>query len=313
MPVPDFQSLMRPLLEAAKAAGGETSIKSLAPVIATTLNLNADDLAEMLPSGKQTAFMNRLHWAKTFLDRAKLVNSTRRGYFLITQRGADLLASTTASVSMKVLELYPEYAAWRAESTGKTGSSKSEFAQTSDPVEVQNQTPEEVIGQGVSTIEADIKKTLLERMQAASPAFFERVVVDLLVAMGFGGGKLQQALVTGKSGDGGIDGVVQQDALGLDAIYVQAKRYATGNTVGRPDIQKFVGSMTGESATKGVFVTTSAFSAEAKSFIEKVQQRIVLIDGERFAELALRHGVGVRTRQTIEIKTIDEDYFEDDI
>ncbi len=210
---------------------------------------------------------------------------------------------------MKTLEQYPEYRAWRAPAEVADAGVKS----PTQIVVTQLQTPEEVIEQGVQTIHVDLQRTVLERFQSASPAFFERVVIDLLLAMGFGGGQLDRGLVMGKAGDGGIDGIVQQDELGLDAIYVQAKRYATGNTVGRPDIQKFVGSMTGESASKGVFVTTSRFSQEALEFVGKVQQRIKLIDGERFAELAVRHGIGVRTRQTFTLKALDEDYFDDDL
>ena len=309
MPVPDFQSLMRPLMEAARPVGRETSVRELAPHIASKLGLTESDLAEMLPSQRQPTFINRLHWAKTFLDRALVVESTRRGYFRLTERGEALLAASNAPVSMKVLESYPEYVAWRRAEKSETESANS------DPSKLSSLSfnPEEQIEQGFAALEAELKQTLLKRLQDCSPTFFERFVVDLLIAMGFGDGKAINASVLGKPGDGGIDGIVQQDELGLDAIYVQAKRYAPGNIVGRPDIQKFVGSMTGESASKGVFVTTSGFSQEARSFVEKVQQRIRLIDGERLAELALRHGVGFRQQQTFVIKSLDEDYFDSDI
>lgn len=310
MSVPDFQSLMRPLLEALSEQTSETSMKVLAPIVAARLNLSADDLAEMLPSGRQTTFMNRLHWAKTFLDRALVLNSTRRGYFQITDRGRMLIKASNKPVSMAVLNQFPEYQAWREAS--KTAAESADSNSPPSPV-TSLQTPDDKIAEGIATIDADLRATLLARFQSASPGFFERVVVDLLKAMGFTNGDKNQALAIGKSGDGGIDGIIHQDALGLDAIYVQAKRYATGNGVGRPDIQKFVGSMTGESASKGVFVTTSHFSAEARAYIEKVQQRIVLIDGARLAELALRHGIGVRTKSVIELRSLDEDYFEGDL
>jgi len=309
MGVPDFQTLMRPLLEALRNQPGETSMKALAPIIAERLCLTDQDLAEMLPSGRQTTFMNRLHWAKTFLDRAMVLNSTRRGYFEITERGVKLLDANNAPISMAVLAQFPEYVAWRESSKL---SSADEASEGYAPAALL-QTPDDKIADGIAAIEADLRATLLARFQTASPSFFEHVVVDLLKAMGFTNGEQNQALAIGKSGDGGIDGIIHQDALGLDAIYVQAKRYATGNGVGRPDIQKFVGSMTGESANKGVFVTTSHFSTEARSYIEKVQQRIVLIDGARLAELALRHGIGVRTKSVVELRSLDEDYFEADL
>lgn len=309
MAVPDFQSLMRPLLEAANSQDAESTMKGLAPIIAGNLKLTSDDLAEMLPSGRQTTFMNRLHWAKTFLDRAKVIHSTKRGHFVITPRGKSLLAANALPISMTVLGQYPEYVAWR-EASKASGETPSESSAVPD---VSTLTPDDKISEGLAAIDAELRASLLARFQSASPSFFERVVVELLKAMGFTNGENNQALAVGKSGDGGIDGIIHQDALGLDAIYVQAKRYATGNGVGRPDIQKFVGSMTGESANKGVFVTTSHFSSEARSYIEKVQQRIVLIDGNRLSELALRHGIGVRTKAIIELKSLDQDYFEDDV
>lgn len=283
-------------------------MKAIAPHIALGLGLTEDDLAEMLPSGRQTTFMNRLHWAKTFLDRAMVVNSTKRGHFQITERGLELLAASKAPVSIKVLSQFPEYVGWR-EASKATPSGSLEV----NPQDAQDSTPDDKIAEGVMAIEADLRASLLSRFQNSSPAFFERTVVALLQAMGFTNGQKAQAFVTGKSGDGGIDGIIHQDALGLDAIYVQAKRYATGNAVGRPDIQKFVGSMTGESANKGVFVTTSHFSSDARAYVEKVQQRIVLIDGERLADLALRHNIGVRTKSIVELKSLDEDFFADDI
>lgn len=283
-------------------------MKAIAPQIAVGLGLSEDDLAEMLPSGRQTTFMNRLHWAKTFLDRAVVVNSTKRGHFQITERGLRLLAASPAPISMKVLSQFPEYVGWR-EAAKPIAPSPFEAS----PPDAQDSTPDDKIAEGVMAIEADLRASLLSRFQNSSQAFFERTVVALLQAMGFTNGQKAQAFVTGKSGDGGIDGIIHQDALGLDAIYVQAKRYATGNGVGRPDIQKFVGSMTGESANKGVFVTTSHFSTDARSYVEKVQQRIVLIDGDRLAELALRHNIGVRTKSIVELKSLDEDFFADDI
>jgi restriction system protein len=308
MPVPDFQSLMRPLLVAVCNAGDETSIRELSPLIAESLSLSESDLSEMLPSGRQSAFLNRLHWCKTFLDRAGVIKTTRRGYFHSTDRGQSLIARTTGRIDIKVLMQFPEFAAWRNEN-------RKSDAHNGPIVEPGREeiNPEESIDQSFQDLNAAIRADLLDRVLAASPTFFERMIVDLLLAMGYGGGSLERGLLTSRSGDGGVDGVIQEDALGLDAVYIQAKRYAPGNTVDRPALQAFVGTMTGEGASKGVFVTTSTFTSGAKAYIEKVQQRIVLIDGKAFAELAVRHNVGVRVRQTYHLKRVDEDYFADEI
>lgn len=309
MPVPDFQSLMRPLLQALANHGGETSVKELAPVVAQRLALTADDLAEMLPSGRQTTFMNRLHWAKSFMAHADLLQSTRRGHFKITAEGNDILTATREPISVKRLMQNPKFAAWQK------GDSTNDVAVAAQAavIETTTATPEEQIMAALGAIAGELKQALLERFQTASPAFFERTVVRLLEAMGFTGQTGAKAQTTGRSGDGGIDGIIHQDSLGLDAIYVQAKRYQTGSGVGRPEINAFVGAMTGESAVKGVFVTTSHFTKDARDYLQKVQQRIVLIDGERLAELALRHDIGVRTRAVLPLKSLDEDYFADDV
>jgi restriction system protein len=308
MAIPDYQSLMRPLLEALPRDGSEVTMKAVAPVVAGRLALTEDDLAEMLPSGRQTLFMNRLHWAKTYLDKAGVVTSAKRGVFGITTRGLALLDASPEPISKERLFQFPEYTEWWKSLRGSAPeASKAPEADSSTA------TPDDQINDGVLAIEGELKAVLLQRFQTSSPAFFERTVVALLQAMGFTNGERGQAFTTGKSGDGGIDGIIHQDALGLDAIYVQAKRYAAGNGVGRPDIQKFVGSMTGESASKGVFVTTSHFSKEATDFVHKVQQRIVLIDGERLAALALSHNIGVRVKSVIELKSLDEDFFADDV
>ena len=207
MPVPDFQSLMRPLMEASRPVGRETSVRELAPVIANRLDLTEADLTELLPSKRQPTFINRLHWAKTFLDRAQVLETTRRGYFRLTERGEALLQSSEAAVSMKVLEKFPEYVAWR-----KTEKSEPETASASPIGEtLASMNPEEQIEQGFASLNSELKQSLLDRLQKCSPAFFERFVVDLLIAMGFGDGKAINASVLGKPGDGGIDGVFVVD------------------------------------------------------------------------------------------------------
>lgn len=313
MAVPDYQTFMRPLLESLPADGSEVTIKETGPKVAARLQLSEDDLLELLASGSKTVFMDRLSWAKTYLTKAEAVQSTRRGYFRITERGLALLRQQRGPISNQTLQQFSEFQEWIEDSRRpKAGNIKKEpVAQPS--VAEAAATPDGQIEAALNTINISLKEELLERFRTAAPNFFERVVINLLQAMGFTSREGSRAFVTGKSGDSGIDGVVHQDALGLDAIYVQAKRYAEGNSVGRPDIQRFVGSMAGASASKGVFVTTSHFSREANDYVDTVPQRMVLIDGDRLAELALRYNIGARVRSTLELKDIDEDYFLSDV
>jgi restriction system protein len=308
MPVPDYQSLMRPLLVATAKFLGETSVRELSPVIATSLKLSDADLAELLPSGRQSLFANRLNWAKSYLSHAGAIESTRRGHFCITERGKSLIASASDRIDVKTLMQFSEFETWLNGSRQSISKSTQE-----NPTYAADVNPEEAIDQSFAELQATNCVDLLDRVLEASPTFFERMIVDLLLAMGYGGGSLERGLLTARSGDGGVDGIINEDALGLDAVYIQAKRYAPGNTVDRPALQAFVGMMTGEGAEKGVFVTTSTFTSGAKAYVEKVQQRIVLIDGKAFAELAVRHNVGVRNRQTYHLKRVDEDYFSEEI
>lgn len=310
MAVPDFQSLMRPLLEALPADGTDLSMQQARPKVATNLGLGSADLAEMLPGGRMSKFVNRLAFAKVYLGLALAVETTTAGRFRITERGKRLLSASDAPISLDTLKQFPEYVAWRRSQTASKGG-KTETAPTDTP-DTPDKTPDEQVEEALAAIDATLSAELLDRFRKASPAYFEKIVIDLLRAMGFTNGDDDRAIVTRQGGDGGIDGIIYQDGLELDAIYVQAKRYKEGNKIGRPDIQRFVGSMTGESASKGVFVTTSAFSREATDYLPRVQQRVTLVDGERLAELALRYGIGVRTVRTIEQKALDEGYFADD-
>lgn len=299
---------MRPLLSAADQFCGETSVRELTPGIAAMLKLNEEDLAKLLPSGRQSLLANRLNWAKSYLTHAGALEATRRGHFRITERGRLLLTTVPTRIDLKALMQFPEFDEWLT--AARQGGTKPALYIEPAPLEMN---PEESIDQSFSELQGAIREDLLERVLAASPAFFERMIVDLLLKMGYGGGSLERGLLTARSGDGGVDGVIHEDALGLDAVYIQAKRYAPGNSVDRPALQAFVGTMTGEGASKGVFVTTSTFTSGARNYIEKVQQRIVLIDGKMFAEFAVKHDVGVRVRQTYVLKRVDEDYFIDDI
>ncbi|WP_086464958.1 restriction endonuclease [Oceanibaculum nanhaiense] len=305
MAIPNFQELLMPVLKA--SADGEVHIAEVENRIAADLHLSADDLAALLPSGKQGVFANRVRWAKSYLGKAKLIELTGRGLFRISERGLKVMENPPAALNVKFLKQYPEFLTFHqpAEEIRATHEPASEDTD-------QAATPDELIREAHAGLEAELSQEILQRIQAAPPAFFERIVVQLLVAMGYGGstGQAGEALVIGRSGDGGIDGVIDQDALGLDRVYVQAKRYADGNIVGAGAIRDFFGALDGFKAAKGLFVTTSGFSASAKQTAESLSKRIVLIDGPQLARLMIRYDVGCRIEETLYIKKIDEDFFE---
>jgi restriction system protein len=306
MAVPDFQSLMLPVLRA--MANGEISSAELRDKVASDLELGESDLAEMLPSGRQTTFANRIAWANIFLQRAGLIEKVRRGVYRISQEGRNALASNPPRIDMHFLERYPAYVEWRRRSVIGTSSENEplEVGHSSNSVAA---TPEEQIERSHQALTSALEADVLDRLLELSPTFFETLIVDLLIAMGYGGGRSEMGKAVGKSGDGGIDGIVKEDALGLDVVYMQAKRYARENSVGRQEVQSFAGSLDGHRATKGIFFTTSSFTRGATEFSEKISKRIILIDGLELARLMVRHNVGVRTRTTYEIKKVDEDYF----
>ncbi len=278
----------------------------IAERIANDLNLTEDDRQELLPSGRQLLFNNRLAWAKFHMSKAGLIDTPSRGRFFASERGMKLLERSPKAIDVELLRTYPEYASFIAKAS-ETTTNDLVAARTAV---VSSSTPEEQIDAGYAVLHSALKAELLQRILGQTPTFFERVIVDLLVAMGYGGTHEQAALRLGKSGDGGIDGVIDEDRLGLDRIYVQAKRYAAHVVVGRPEIQGFVGSLVGLGANKGVFVTTSSFSSHAVEYVKHLPQRVILIDGERFAELMVEHGVGVRVSRSIAVKRLDEDFFD---
>jgi restriction system protein len=305
MAVPDFQSLMLPVLRA--AARGDISAADLRGRVAAELQLTEADLAEMLPSGRQTTFANRTAWANVFLQRAGLLEKVSRGVYRITDEGRKVLAERPERIDMRFLERYPAYVEWRQRSI----EIRSAEGRPSAGTPAEDQTPEEQIEASHTALTGALQSDLLERVREMSPAFFERLIIDLLIAMGYGGGRAEMGQAIGRSGDGGIDGMIKEDALGLDIVYVQAKRYADGNAVGRSEVQSFAGSLDGVGATKGIFFGTSTFSQGARDYVGRISKRIVLIDGAELARLMTQHNVGVRTRTTYEVKKIDEDYFVD--
>lgn len=307
MAIPDFQTLMLPLLR--YCGDGKDHTKSEAvPALAKEFGLTEVELAEDLPKVRQGKFYNRVAWAQTYLKQAGLLEITGRGLFRITERGKQVLVSNPARIDMKFLEQYPEYIAFR--NRGKSNREKQESGQTAVEEAVSDATPEELLEAGYRQLRSALGGELLQQVKSASPAFFERMVVELLLRMGYGGTREDAAQVVGKSGDGGIDGIIKEDRLGLDVIYIQAKRWEAD--VGSSEIRNFIGALSVNKANKGVFITTSGFNKNARSTASNVTSKIVLIDGPMLAELMMDFGLGVSLINTYEIKRVDSDYFEED-
>jgi Restriction endonuclease len=309
MTIPTYEELMLPLLKL--VAQGEIARPDAVQRLTEEFQLPPEEASKRLPGG-QTVIYNRTGWAKNELQKAGLIQRARRGVYSITDRGRALLAENPKAITRAFLiERYPEYreyieASRRRSSSAEEGTSEALADLNAEAAAI---TPDELIDTAAKTLTATLEADLLERLRTVHPAQFEQIVVDLLIAMGFGGGDPEMGQRLGRTADGGIDGVIQEDALGLDAVYIQAKRYQDGNTVGSPVVQAFVGSLVGHRASKGVFVTTSRFSLAAREYVRSIHHRVVLIDGEELARLMVRYGVGVREDRRIIIKKLDEDYF----
>lgn len=305
MPIPDYQSIMLPLLKlAATNPAGELSLQETINTLGEKLGLTEEERRHLLPSGRQYTFVNRVGWAATYMRKAGLLETTRRGFFKISQRGLDVVAKNPPTINVKFLEQFSEFVEFKSIRNERNDGASDEVAET--------RTPEESLESEYQKIRNNLASQLLERIKQASPAFFEKLVVELLVKMGYGGSRSDAGKAVGKSGDGGIDGIIKEDRLGLDVIYIQAKRW-DGNTVGRRDVQQFAGALQGQRASKGIFLTTSKFTNEAHEYVSKIGSKIVLIDGEQLAQLMIDHNVGVSLSTTYEIKRIDSDYFTEDI
>jgi restriction system protein len=309
MSIPDYQTLMLPLLKAA-ADGSEHRIGDITEQLAQQFHLTQDERQQLLPSGMQTSFANRVGWAKSYLVQAGLLEATKRAHFRITNRGHDVLDRDPAEINNEYLFQFPEFVAFR--SRGKTLESVTTQGQQGPAAPIQAQTPDELIRANVKQIEAALAKELLDRILAASPAFFESLIVKLLLAMGYGGSRADAGQIVGRSGDHGIDGVIDQDSLGLDRVYLQAKKYGSDTPVTEPEIRGFSGSLGAAKANKGVFVTTSSFTQPARDFAERHPFKIVLIDGQHLTALMIRYSVGARIEETVHLKRIDEDFFLDE-
>jgi len=307
MSIPDYQTLMLPVLK--KSRHGEVRISKVVEELADELGLSDDEKAELLPSGKQTTIANRIHWAKTYLKQAGLVDATKRGHFVISARGRALLAQNPASIDNRIFESFDEFKAFK---NRQREDSSNPSAIVSDGLNFPtSQTPDEIMRAAHRTIENTLRSEMLDKIRSSPPAFFEGLVVNLLVAMGYGGSVTDAGRAIGRSSDGGIDGVIDQDALGLDRVYVQAKRYADGNNVGSGAIRDFFGSLDRFKATKGLFVTTSSFTSEAVETAQLLSKRIVLIDSETLTKLMVRYNVGCRVEETLYVRKFDEDFFSD--
>lgn len=306
--IPDYQTAMLPLLRLT-ADGQERRFRDAVESLAEHFALSDDERAEMLPSGTAPLFDNRVGWARTYLKQAGLLESPKRGVLRITQRGRDLLARNPSAIDVELLDQYEEFRAFRTrrrDQHSEPHQSQTEAALQESTSE--DQTPEDLLASAYRRLRKNLEIELLEQAKAASPAFFERLVIDLLVAMGYGGSRQDAGRAIGKSGDGGIDGIIKEDRLGLDVIYVQAKRWE--GTVGRPEVQKFAGALQGHRANKGVFLTTSGYSREAIDYANIISSKIILIDGETLASLMIDHNVGVSTVGMYELKKLNSDYFE---
>ena len=309
MAIPDYQTLMLPALQRL-GDGALHRPRDVIAGLADSYNLTDEERAQMLPSGRIQLFNNRVHWAVTYLRHAGLAANPSRGNWQITQTGTGVLRENPPRIDNVFLRRYPSFAEWSRRSAPKNATNlPADLAQPLGETGETSETPEEILERTWRVLRAQVADELLEQILIASPQFFERLVVRLLVAMGYGGTYAEAARVTRATADGGIDGIIKEDRLGLDAIYVQAKRWEA--TVGRPEIQKFAGSLEGERARKGVFITTSGFSPEAREYVNRIDKRIVLIDGPTLADLMIEHAVGVTTGREYVVPRLDLDFFEE--
>ncbi len=304
MSIPDYQTLMLPVLRLASDIE-EHRFRDSIESLAVEFLLSDEEQNELLPSGNQAVFNNRVGWARSYLKQAGLLTSPKRGYFQITEQGLKLLSENPAKINVSLLERYPEFQAFR---NRKKDASKNNEVNTFIEI-IASETPEDALASAYRTLRRNLEDEILISVKDSAPSFFERLVVDLLVKMGYGGNRQDAGRALGKSGDGGIDGIINEDQLGLDVIYIQAKRWE--GTVGRPEIQKFAGALQGQRARKGVFITTSNFSKEALDYVSMIDSKIILIGGERLAALMAEHNVGVSIVGKYEVKKIDSDYFDE--
>lgn len=298
MAIPDYQTLMLPLLKLTSDEQ-EHSLKDATKALAQEFNLTEAELAEMLPSARKTRFYDRVGWAGTYLRKASLLNSSGRGRFQITERGLDVLKHPPERITVEFLEQFAEFVEFRMRR-------EKDGEEVAAP-EIEPQTPEEAIEAAYQSLRQSLADEILQTIKNCSPTFFERLVVDVLVKMGYGGTRKDAGKAIGRSGDDGIDGIINEDRLGLDVVYIQAKKW--DNPVGRPEIQKFAGALQGQRARKGIFITTSTFTKEAQEFASRIDSKITLLDGDTLSQLMIDYNVGVNTLAAYELKRLESDYF----
>lgn len=301
MPIPDYQTIMLPLLRFA-ADKQEHSLREAVEILANQFSLTEVERQELLPSGTEGRFYNRVSWARTYLKKAELLSYPRRGFFAITSRGNQLLSSKPQDINAKFLERYDEFVQFIEVKKDNTVDNIGEITIA--------ETPEEILEAAHQKIQENLAKEILEAIKKCSPYFFESLVIDLLVSMGYGGSRKEAGQALKQSRDEGIDGIIKEDRLGLDIIYIQAKRWE--NNVSRPEIQKFAGALLGQSAKKGIFISTSNFTKGAIDYVTRIDSKIILVDGNRLTELMIEHDVGVTPISKYEVKKIDFDYFIED-
>lgn len=296
--IPDYQTIMLPLLKLC-GDGTEHSLREATQKLAGDFRLNPEERAQKLPSGQQTVFGNRVGWARTYMKKAGLLDTTRRAFFKISERGREVLNNKPARIDAKFLSQFQEFKDFKA--------LRHEKNESENETQPELKTPEEALENAYEDLRSDLASEVLLRLRSSPPGMFEKTVVELVVRMGYGGSLRDAGQAIGKSGDEGIDGIIKEDRLGLDVVYIQAKRW--GNTVGRPEIQKFAGALQGQRARKGIFITTSDFTKDAMDYAAKIESKIILIDGEQLAQLMIDYNIGVTPVSTYELKRIDSDYF----
>lgn len=306
MAIPDYKTLMLPVLKLV-SDGKEHKFSQAVEALADEFGLTTEERVELLPSGSQAVFNNRVGWARSYLKQAGLLTTPKRGFFTITQTGVELLATNPIQVDTSVLERYPEFIEFKNRKRDKC-ENESQIESSFDPESTL--TPEDALASAYKKLSLTLESEILSAVKESSPSFFERLVVDLLVKMGYGGSRQDAGRALGKSGDGGIDGIINEDRLGLDVIYIQAKRWE--GSVGRPEIQKFAGALQGQRARKGVFITTSFFTKDAREYASVIESKIILIDGEHLSKLMAEHNVGVSTVGQYQVKKLDSDYFDNE-
>lgn len=305
--IPKYEEIMLPLLQYLSDKK-EHGLSETHDALAKQFKLTDEELRTLLPSGKQAIFRNRVAWARTYMQKAGLLVSPRRAHFKITERGLNLLKENPPKINSKLLMRYDEFVKFKTITKPKESTEQKQFDLLDSNTD---QTPEEYLEYAYQKLHSELSKELLDIVKTCSPEFFEKLVIDLLITMGYGGSRKDAGQAIGKSGDGGIDGIINEDKLGLDVIYLQAKRWE--NSVPVKEIRDFTGALASKKAKKGIFITTSSFPNSVYDFVSKVEYKIILIDGEKLASLMIDYGIGLSTVNTYHVKTIDSDYFDESI